>query len=125
MTSRITSLALASFFALVFALVAHAGEVSMDIGNTQASSPTLPCSCRGDLGESATAAADIAGAETTTGSGAGWSTSATTRHRRQLADGTDAGSTDASTASSSSANAISAQVKPRNRWQSIVPGAIK
>jgi hypothetical protein len=124
MTSRITSLVLASFFALMFALTAQAGELSMDIGNMHANSEVAPCTST-DTDESVNTASDSVKARSTPGNAAQWRASASTSSQRQLADDTESGAMSSATAPGSSANAISAQTKPRNRWQSLVPGAIK
>jgi hypothetical protein len=125
MTSRTTSLVLASFFALLFALAAQAGELSMDVGSLHASAESSPCSSNTDLDESVATASDRVSAEASPGRDAQWPTSVTTSSQRRLVHDTETGSANPGSATGSSANAISAQVKPRNRWQSIVPGAIK
>jgi hypothetical protein len=125
MTSRTTSLVLASFFALLFALAAQAGEMSMDIGSMQASAESSPCSSSSNLDESEATTSRGVGPEASSGRDAQWPTSAATSSQRRLVHDAETGSATPPTTTSSSANAISAQVKPRNRWQSIVPGAIK
>jgi hypothetical protein len=124
MTLRITSLVLASFFALPFALTAQAGEMSMDIGNMHASSEAAPCSST-DTDASANTASGSIDVQAAPGNSAQWRASASSGSQRQRVDDTESGVTSSSTAPGSSANAISAQAKPRNRWQSLVPGAIK
>jgi hypothetical protein len=125
MTSRITSLVLASFFALLFALAAHAGEISMDIGGMHANGEAVPCNSRADLDESVTTPPDSATTEAASTSHAQWRSSASISNQRQLGADTETGSAPSQSAPGASANAISAQSRPRNRWQSLVPGAIK
>ncbi|MEP6883085.1 MAG: hypothetical protein ABI866_13880 [Dokdonella sp.] len=124
MTPRSISLVLTSLSALLFATAVYAGEVSMDVRGLAAESEQPPCSDRtitndsgADTVESGTVAAQSSNRNK-------WNL-ATPGHEGLITDGTEAAASTSSSAGGASSNAIATPVKSRNRWQFLVPGAIK
>ena len=125
MTPRKLSLGLISFSLLTCALVAHAGEVSMDVRSmAETTEPVSVDQTRSVDNTSATS--EVAAESIPTSRHPQWRT--TTANRSQTALSDDPETTASSTGSSAggaASSALTAPNKSRNRWQSLVPGAIK
>ncbi|HET9031633.1 MAG TPA: hypothetical protein VFN25_01880 [Dokdonella sp.] len=126
MSPRITSLGVIGLVALLFAVAAQAGEVSMDARGYSAENEQAADSSQTRADEPLTAEADIASVETRTRIRPKWRNVTTSQDQPLLSDtlDTDSAKPEESAGGSSSSN-ISVPAKPRNRWQSLVPGAIK
>lgn len=126
MTPRHTSLALIALAALLFAIAAQAGEVSMDVRGLSADSEqTSSSSAPTTHDASSPTPAETHSPEAATVTRNRWRASAPTQ-QALVDDGSEATGSPSSSSGGSSSNVIAAPpVKPRNRWQSLVPGAIK
>lgn len=125
MTPRHTSLALTALSVLLFAIAAQAGEVSMDVRGLSADSEqTSSSSTPTTYDASSPTPAEIRSPETATVTRNRWRASASSQ--QALVDDRSEAAGSSSSSGGSSSNVIAAPpVKPRNRWQSLVPGAIK
>ena len=125
MKPRKLSLGLISFSLLTCALFAHAGEVSMDVRSMAASTESLPADETRVVGSTSTASG-VAAESSPASRRPQWRTTTTNRGRTAVSNDpeTDVDSA-GSSAGGAASNVLAAPGKPRNRWQSLVPGAIK
>ena len=124
MTPRSISLVLTSLTTLMFATAVFAGEVSMDVRGLSADSEQPPCPSRASTNEASTDAIESGKTVADSSSRNKWNL-ATPGHQALISDGTEGATSTTSSAGGASSNAIAAPVKSRNRWQFLVPGAIK
>lgn len=126
MSPRILCLGLAGLVALLFAVAAQAGEVSMDARGYAAEAEQLPDNSRMLSDEPRDVEVDSSNIEIKPRSRPKWRSAAATPGQSLLTENIDAESgKPTESAGGSSSSSISIPVKPRNRWQSLVPGAIK
>ncbi len=126
MSARKFSLGMASLVALLFAVAAEAGEVSMDVRSYAAESEQLTSSVPTLADENRDADIDSSSVENRARTRPKWRNAPASSGQPMLTDAIDIDigkPVEASGGSSSST--ISVPAKPRNRWQSLVPGAIK
>ncbi|MEO7935130.1 MAG: hypothetical protein ABIR27_02625 [Dokdonella sp.] len=124
MTPRSISLVLTSLSTLMFATSVFAGEVSMDVRGLSADSEQPQSLSRTSPAEASAEATESGTTVSESSSRNKWNL-ATPGHQVLITDGAEAGAVTSSSAGSASSNAIAAPVKSRNRWQFLVPGAIK
>ncbi len=108
---------------LLWAVAAQAGEISMDVRGLAVGTST-PTSEDAPL-QTSQLPSDGAIDETSTNRHQRWRTSSPDTRDATLADDAAIAPDAAASAGSTPGNSLSAPVKPRNRWQSLVPGAIK
>ena len=125
MIARNISLGLISISLLTCAGFAQAGEVSMDVRNMAASTQSLSTDeSRG--GENTAASSEVAAENSPASRRPQWRSTMVNRGQTALSTDpeTDMGAS-GSSAAGTTGNGSAAPSKPRNRWQSLVPGAIK
>ena len=125
MIARKISLGLFSFSLLTCATFALAGEVSMDVRSMAASTESLAADeSRG--ADNTSTSSEVAAENIPTSRRPHWRTITANRGQTALSSDpvTDLGAT-GSSAGGAASNGSAAPAKPRNRWQSLVPGAIK
>ena len=124
MTPRSISLVLTSLSTLMFATSVFAGEVSMDVRGLSADSEQPQSLSRTSTADASAEATESGTTVLESSSRNKWNL-ATPGHQALITDGAEAGAVTSSSAGGASSNAIAAPVKSRNRWQFLVPGAIK
>ncbi len=124
MTPRSISLVLTSLTTLLFATAVVAGEVSMDVRGLSADSEQPPCPSRAPANESNPVDVDSVKTVSESNNRSKWNLE-TPGHQTLISDATEAATSTSSSAGGAASNAIAAPVKSRNRWQFLVPGAIK
>ena len=124
MTPRSISLVLTSLSALLFATAVCAGEVSMDVRGLAAESEQPPCPDHTITNDSGADAIESAKVVAQSSNRNKWNL-ATPGHEALITDRSEAAASSSSSAGGASSNAIATPVKSRNRWQFLVPGAIK
>lgn len=122
MTTRKLTSSLSLLAALLFAAAAHAGDYSMDVG-TASERGAGASSAQNDCASSGSAAADggrsVTGIRDSTRASASVANDRSAPAAAEAAESTPGGS-------NTSTESISVPIKARsNRWQSLVPGAIK
>ena len=126
MSPRNLCLGLTSLVALLFAVSAQAGEVSMDVRGYAAETEQVPASNHVVANEARDADVDSSSVEIKPRNRPKWRNATAASGQPLLTDDIDAETgKPIESVSGSSSSSISVPVKPRNRWQSLVPGAIK
>ena len=115
------SLGLAGLALLLFTLAAQAGEISMDVSGLAVG--TQPAVSEDAPSQSSRSTPNDAAGEASVSSPRRWRATSRSVNDSVLAD--DAGNAADAASSATTTNPSSAPVKARNRWQSLVPGAIK
>ncbi len=117
---------LTSLAVLLFSVAAHAGEVSMDVRGYSSDAEPSQVSIHRAADEPCDTEIGSSNAESKARFRPKWRDSTAPAGRALLTDDIDAsaGKANEATAGSSSSN-VALPIKPRNRWQSLVPGAIK
>jgi hypothetical protein len=122
MTTRKLTSALPVLAALLFATAAHAGSYSMDAGSTAPEPVSTVSGGHGDCASAGPSVQDGSNGVAEIRDSTRSSTSTGTGRVPATATGSDA----AASGSSASTESIGVPIKARNnRWQSLVPGAIK
>lgn len=126
MSPRNACLGLSCLVALLLAVAAQAGEVSMDSRGYSAENEHLSGNSRMLADQPALAEADSSDVETRARNRPKWGNVTASSGQPMLTDDIDAETAkSAESAGGSSSSNVSVPAKPRNRWQSLVPGAIK
>ena len=121
MNSPKWTLGLACLALLLFAIAAQAGEISMDVRGLAVG--TQPANSEDAPAQASQLAPNDTSDEAAVTSHRRWRATSRSTTDSVLAD--DAGIAADATSSGTATSTSSAPVKPRNRWQSLVPGAIK
>ena len=126
MSPRNHCLGLTSLVALLFAVAAQAGEVSMDVRGYAAETEQLPASNHIAADEARDLEVDSSNVEIKPRNRPRWRNTTATPGQPLLTDDIDAETgKPIESVGGSSSSSITVPAKPRNRWQSLVPGAIK